>query len=52
MRTSFALAQDVKTTKGGTPRNPFELGLLIEPADVYLPGPPVAAQRAIFGARG
>jgi mannose-6-phosphate isomerase-like protein (cupin superfamily) len=49
MRASFGLARDGKTTKDGVPRNPFELGLLMRPADVYLPGLPVALQRAIFG---
>ena len=49
MRASFGLAHDGKTTEEGTPRNPFELGLLMRPVDVYLPGLPVALQRTIFG---
>ena len=49
MRASFGLARDGKTTDDGVPRNPFELGLLMRPADIYLPGLPVALQRTIFG---
>ncbi len=50
MRASFGLARDGRTSRGGVPRNPLELGLLMQPADVYLPGLPVSAQRAVFGA--
>ncbi|MDP8951532.1 MAG: cupin domain-containing protein [Actinomycetota bacterium] len=50
MRTSFGLARDGRTSRGGMPRNPMELGLLMQPADVYLPGLPVPVQKAVFGA--
>ncbi len=50
MRTSFDLAREGRTTGGGVPRNPLDLGLLMEPADVYLPGLPVPAQKVVFGA--
>ena len=50
MRASFGLARDGRTGRGGVPRNPLELGLLMQPADVYLPGVPVPAQKAVFGA--
>ena len=50
MRTSFGSAGDGRTNPSGVPRNPLELGLLMQPADVFLPGVPVPAQKAIFGA--
>lgn len=50
MRASFGLARDGMTGKSGIPRNVFELGLLMQGADVYMPGPPVAVQRTVFGA--
>lgn len=50
MRASFGLACDGKTNRGGVPRNPLELGLLMQPADVFLPGLPVPVQKAVFGA--
>jgi mannose-6-phosphate isomerase-like protein (cupin superfamily) len=50
MRASFGLARDGKTNRGGVPRNPLELGLLMQPADVFIPGVPVPAQKAVFGA--
>lgn len=49
MRSSFGLARDGRTNRSGIPRNPLELGLLMQPADVYLPGLPLRAQKAVFG---
>ena len=48
MRASFGLARDGRTGRG-VPRNPLELGLLMQPADVFLPGLPVPVQKAAFG---
>ena len=48
MRASFGLARDGRTNRG-VPRNPLELGLLMQPADVFLPGLPVWVQKAAFG---
>ncbi len=50
MRASFGLARDGRTNRGGVPRNPLDLGLLMQPADVFLPGLPVPVQKAVFGA--
>ncbi len=49
MRSSFGLARDGRTSRSGIPRDPLELGLLMQPADVYLPGLPLRAQTAVFG---
>ena len=49
MRNSFGLARDGKTGMGGILRNVLEFGLLMQGADVYMPGPQVAVQRTLFG---
>lgn len=48
MRASFGLVRDGRTSRG-VPHNPLELGLLMQPADVFLPGLPVPVQKAVFG---
>ena len=50
MRASFGLVRDGRSSRSGVPRNPLELGLLMQPADVLLPGLPVPVQKAVFGA--
>lgn len=43
------LARDGKTNKNGVPKNPFQLALLTELSESYLPWPPILVQQAIFG---
>lgn len=49
IRIAYGLARDGKTIRGGAPRNPLELALLIEISETYFPAVPVAVQRGIFG---
>lgn len=50
MLASFGLARDGRTGRVGVPLHPLDLGLLMQHADVYLPGLPVPAQKAVFAA--
>ena len=52
LETVFGLAQDGKLSKVGIPANPFRLALIVHDYEdqIYLAQPPLAVQRALFGA--
>ena len=52
LETVFGLAQDGKLSKAGIPRNPLRLALIVHDYEdqIYLARPPLAVQRALFGA--
>jgi mannose-6-phosphate isomerase-like protein (cupin superfamily) len=49
IRIAYGLARDGKTIRGGVPRNPLQLALLLEISETYVPALPLAVQRGIFG---
>ncbi len=51
LETLAGLARDGKTNRGGTPRNPLRLALIVREyeEEIYLARPPLFVQRAIFG---
>jgi quercetin dioxygenase-like cupin family protein len=52
LETVFGLAQDGKLAKAGIPKNPLRLALIVRDYEdqIYLASPPLAVQRALFGA--
>jgi quercetin dioxygenase-like cupin family protein len=49
LEATHGLARDGKTNRNSVPKNPFQLGLLVELSESYLPGPPIPIQQVIFG---
>ncbi len=48
IETLFALANAGRVKADGSPKHPFDLGILAQMSESYLPGPPVLIQRALF----
>jgi mannose-6-phosphate isomerase-like protein (cupin superfamily) len=48
IETLFELANLGRVKPDGSPEHPFDLALLAQMSESYLPGPPVWAQRALF----
>jgi quercetin dioxygenase-like cupin family protein len=49
VRIAYGLARDGKTVRGGAPKNPLQLAMLLEISETYFPAMPLAVQRSIFG---
>src|SRR5215212_2160893 len=49
LEATHGLARDGKTNRNSVPKNPFQLALLVELSESYLPRIPIPVQRAIFG---
>jgi mannose-6-phosphate isomerase-like protein (cupin superfamily) len=49
LRAAFGLARDGKVNKVGVPSNIWELALIFELSESFLPGAPLVLQKGIFG---